>query len=79
MVNFDRICLQFNTSRFQGNFDVIFEFLESKAYAREFLRSEVILSRSYLRKCSIWLGPPHIINLSFFKNAMKSEPLGVRG
>ena len=45
-----------------------------KTYPWEFLRPEVILSRSYLRKCSIWLGLPSSINL-FFKNAIKSESL----
>ena len=53
-------------------------FLSQKTYPGEFLKPEVILSRSYLRKCKIWPGPPSIINLSFFKNAIKSEPLGVR-
>ena len=53
-------------------------FLSQKTYPGEFVRPEVILSRSYLRKCSIWLGLPPIINLSFFKNTIKSEPLGVR-
>ena len=45
----------------------------------KFLRPEIILSKSYLRKGSIWLGLPSIIKFSFFKNAIKSEPLGVRG
>ena len=45
-----------------------------KTYPWEFLRPEVTLSRSYLRKCSIWLGLPSSINL-FFKNAIKSESL----
>ena len=54
-------------------------FLSQKAYPGECLRPDVVLSRSYLRKCSIWLGPPPIINLSFFENAIKSEPLGARG
>ena len=45
-------------------------FLSQKAYPGEFLRPEVILSRSYLRKCSIWLGSLPIINLSFFKNVI---------
>ena len=53
-------------------------FLSQKTYPGEFLIPKVVLSRSYLRKCSIWLGPPRIINLSFFKNAIKFEPLGVR-
>ena len=52
-------------------------FLSQKTYPDEFLRSEVILNRCYLRKCSIW--PPPVINLSFFENAVKSELLGVRG
>ena len=54
-------------------------FLSQKTYPGEFLRPEVILSRSYLRKCSIPLGFLPIINLSFFLNIIKSEPLGVRG
>ena len=54
-------------------------FLSQKTYPGKFLRPEVILSRTYLRKCSIWLGLPTIINLSFFKHAIKYEPLGVRG
>ena len=54
-------------------------FLSQKTYLGEFLRQEVILSKSYLRKCSNWLVPPLIINLSFFKNAIKSEPLEVKG
>ena len=54
-------------------------FLSHKTYPGEFLRPEVILTRGYLRKCSIWLGLPSVINLSFLKNALKSEPLGVTG
>ena len=53
-------------------------FLSQKTYPGEFLRPKVILSRSYLRKFSVWRCAPSIINLSFFKNAIKSEPLGVR-
>ena len=33
-------------------------FLSQKTYPKEFLRPEVILSRSYLRNCCIWLPPP---------------------
>ena len=40
-------------------------FLSQETYPGGFLRQEVIFSRSYLRKC--------------FKNAIKSEPFGVRG
>ena len=54
-------------------------FLSQKTYSGESLRPEVILSRTYLRECSIRLGPHCIINLPFFKNPKKSEPLGVRG
>ena len=53
-------------------------FLSQKTYPDKFLRPDIILSRSYLRKCSIW-PCPYIINLSFFKNDIKSEPLRVRG
>ena len=52
--------------------------LSQKIYPDENLRSEVILSRSYLRKCSIWLPRSIIINFPFFKYAVNSEPLGVR-
>ena len=55
----------------------LFGFLSQKKYPGEFLRPEVILSRSYLRKCSIWPPPSIINNLSFFKNAISSETLGV--
>ena len=53
--------------------------LSQKIYPDENLRSEVILSRSYLRKCSIWLGLPLSSICHFFKNVIKSEPLGIRG
>ena len=82
MVNFDSICLWLNTSRFYGNFDIIFEFLSQKSHPGKFLKPEVILSRNYLRKFSVWLpappSPPIIINLPFLKNAINSEPLGIR-
>ena len=54
-------------------------FLSQKRYPGEFSRPEVILSRSYLRNCCIWWFPLIIINFSFFKNAIHSEPLRVRG
>ena len=73
MVNFNRIC------RFYGSLMSFLSFLSQKTYTGEFLKPEVILSRSYLRKCGIWLGPHSIINFLLFKNAIKSEPLGVRG
>ena len=79
MVNFDWICLKLNTSRFWDNFDTFFSFLSQKTYPGEFLRPEVISSRSYQRKCSICLSSPHVINFSFYENAIKSELLGVRG
>ena len=39
--------------------------------------TEVISSRSYLRKCSIWMGPPRIINFFHFLKVLiclKLEP-----
>ena len=54
-------------------------FLSQKTYPGKCLRPEVIFSRRYLKKCSIWSDPSAIINLSDFKNAIKSEPLGNRG
>ena len=55
-----------------------FSFVIQKTYPGKFLRPEVILSRTYLTKCSIWASPYIIINLSFLKNAINSELLGVR-
>ena len=78
MENFDRICLLLNTSRFRAISMSFLSFLSQKTYPGEFLRPEVILSRSYLRKYCIWLSSM-IINLSFFKNTINSESLGVRG
>ena len=56
------------------------DFSCQKTYPGEFSRPEVILNRNYLRKCSIstvsW-GTPSA-NLLYFKNSIKSEPLGVR-
>ena len=54
-------------------------FLSQNTYPGEFLKPEVILNRSYSNKCSISLGLPLIINLSFLKNVIKYEPFGVRG
>ena len=51
-------------------------FLSQKIYPAEFVKPEVLLSRRYLRKCSIWPGAPSVINFS--KNAIISEPLGFR-
>ena len=52
-------------------------FVSQKKYAGKFLRPEVILSRSYPTKCTIWPSPSITINLSFLKNAINFEPLGV--
>ena len=54
-------------------------FLSQKTFPGEFLRPEVIFGRSHLRRRIIWPGLCPSINLSFFKNAIKFEPLGVRG
>ena len=54
-------------------------FLSQKTYPGELLRTEIILSKNYLRKYSIWPPPSIIINLSFVENAINSELLGVRG
>ena len=50
-------------------------FFSQKTNPAEFLRQEVILSKGYRRKCSIWSEPLTIINLLFFKNAIKSDQL----
>ena len=80
IVNFDWIFLQLNTSRFQGNFDVIFEFLESKIIARRIFKARGFFKQR-LSKNFLHLVPSPLItvNLSFFENAMNSDPLGVRG
>ena len=43
----------------------VFSFMSQKLHPGDFLRPEVILSRSYIRKYSIWPAPSIIINLSF--------------
>ena len=53
-------------------------FFSQKIYPGEFLRPEVILSRSYPRKFCI-KPSPIIMNLPFFENAINSEVLGFRG
>ena len=53
-------------------------FLSQKTYPREFLRPHVILSRSYLRKYIFGWVLPLSSFFSFFKNAIKFEPLRVR-
>ena len=52
-------------------------FVSQKRYSGEFLRPEVILSRSYLSYFCIWRSPLIIINLWFFKTITNSELLGV--
>ena len=53
-------------------------FESQKTYPGEFLRPEVILSRSYLRKCSIWLLKNYQYMLKIFHDAHKnlSSPPG---
>ena len=51
-------------------------FLTQKTYAGEFLKPEVVISRSYPKK--VFDRSHIIIKLSFFKNAINSESLGVR-
>ena len=79
MVSFDKFAYSFIPVIFTAIWMSFLSFLSQKTYPGEFLRPKVILSRSYLRKFSVWRCAPSIINLSFFKNAIKSEPLGVRG
>ena len=74
IVNFDSIYSSIPVG-FRG---ISMSFLSQKTHTGNFLRPEVILSRNYIRKCSIWLRPSPIINLLFFKNAIKAELLGVR-
>ena len=53
-------------------------FLSQKTYPGKSWRPEFILSRSYLRKCSIWPPSSIIINVSFFKDAINSGPLKIQ-
>ena len=62
---------------FRSMLTSVLSFMGQKTYLGEFLRAEVILRRIYLRKCSIWPAPSFIINFSFIKNVINSEPLGV--
>ena len=82
MVNFDRICLQLKTSRFQDNLDVIFGFHESKHISRGVFKTRGYFKPNLSKKMQYLASPPphsYIINFSFFKNVIKSESLGVRG
>ena len=78
MINFDRICRKLNTSWFGGNFDIIFEFRESKNIPRGIFKTRGYFKQK-LSKKMLFLAVPIIINLLFFKNIINSEPLGVRG
>ena len=51
-------------------------FLSQKRYPGEFLRPEVILSRSYLRKCCIWCSPFTRISLPIGTNGKPLAPIG---
>ena len=42
-------------------------FLSQKAYPGELLRPKIILSRNYLRNCSIWLPPLSSLICHFLK------------
>ena len=76
IVNFDRIFLSVS---FRAILMSFLNFLVQKTYPGEFLRAEVILSRGYLKTFVFGTLPLIIINLSFFKNAINSDQLGVRG
>ena len=78
MVNFHRMFLQLNTIRLWGNSDVIFEFLESKNIPRGISNARSYFKQKLSKKMQYLAGHSPIINFSFFKNAIKSEPLGVR-
>ena len=73
MVNFDRICLQLNTSRLQGNVDVIFEFVESKILTKGILKTGVYFKQKLSKKIQYLAGLPPVINLLFFNNAIEYE------
>ena len=79
MGDFDRISYTSMPVGFKAISMSFLSFLSQKTYPGEFLRPEFISSRSYLRKSSNWSGLLPIINLLMFENAIKSEPLGVRG
>ena len=79
MVNFDKICLQLSTSRFQGNFDVIFKFLESRNIPRENFKTRGYFKQKLSEKNVVFGHPSIIISLSFFKYAINFQLVGVRG
>ena len=56
-----------------------FEFLESKNILKIIFKSRGYFKQKSFKKMYIWPGFPSIMNLSFFKNTIKPEPLGVRG
>ena len=51
-------------------------FLSQKRYPGEFLRPEVILSRSYLRNCCIWWFPRTRISLPIGANGKPLAAIG---
>ena len=76
MVNFDRICLYLNTSKFYGNFDIIFEFLESPNIPRVIFKTRGYFKQNLSKKMLYLAASPYNHHLSLFKNAINSEPLG---
>ena len=64
---------------FRATFDVIFEFLESNKIPRRIFKTRGYFKQKLSKKLLYLGAPPIIINLPFFKNAINSEPLGVRG
>ena len=68
MANFDRICLQLNTSRFQGNFET-----------RGIFKTRGYFKQKLSKKMQYLVDPSIIVNLSFFKSDINSELLAVIG
>ena len=63
MVNCDRIYLQLNTSRFSWNFDVTFEFPESKSIFGGIFKSRGFFKQTLFKKMSymvVYLPPVKI-------------------
>ena len=71
IVNFDRFFLWLKTSTFQGNFDVIFQFLESKNIPRLIFKTRGCLKQMLSKKKWYLKCQPRHTNMSFFKKYHK--------
>ena len=64
IVNFGRICLLLNSSRFWGNFNVIFQFPESKNIPREIFQTRGYFKQKLCKK-NVAFGHPSLSSSIF--------------